>query len=785
MFVDDLHWSDVATLDLLRYLTGRLAGNGSPILLLVAMREEEMDRVEDLWGWLSAVERAVPLRRLELGNLDEHDTVRVLLSLTGDEGEHGDLAAGISAFGRRLHAETGGHPFFLLETIKALLEKGILSTIDAADGATVGALARAEEILDDGLVPPSVRALIRERLTRVGLATTDLLAAGAVLGDHFDFDLVSRVAGLQEREGLAALDDAVRRRLLREPPRWRGEGLGGYSFVHDKIRDVVYSDAGEARRRVFHRRALAALAERGAPAGELARHALAAREQEAAFRHCVAAAQQALAVFAVEDARGYLLRAKSLLDEQAAGIPGRLGTSDERRGMYGGLGRVHEVAREWGEAQEAYENLLAEAREAGDRETEWHTLHRLATLGIDEGSVARAERGGEFYRRLHRTKNVGNEVGDRRDGRSPGSRGESESFAWSPATARARETEALGIARAMDRDDLVVRSLTAVGVLEAYSGRWERALSAAEEGIAVCSRTGDKATEGELLSLVTRSLTMTGEAPAAANRMREHPGLTGALGDREIHRADVFSMAIALTETGDYEDALALAREGVAAARSLGYAPRLMLNLLALGDTSRTLFRLREADAVYREMAEVTFPPQYRAMVHAKLCAVAALAADWTTAYDEAVQAARLRNEVPIQSTAALHLHLDVEALLRGGDRDVARDQLARFAAAVDGNRRLRLAHLRALAVLGQFDGDGDGALERLHAARSLAEEIGLPGELWQVEASIARPAGRTGRRGRRATLPRPGRGDRGPPRRRDPGSGVARAVRLGHRGAL
>lgn len=735
VFVDDLHWSDAATLDLLRYVIGRLAGNGSPILLLVAMREEELDRVEDLWGWMSAVERAVPLRRLELGNLDEHDTVRVLRSLTGDTGEHGGLAAGIGAFGRRLHAETGGHPFFLLETIKALLDKGTLSTIGSADGAVVGALARAEETLDGGLVPPSVRALIRERLTRVGLATADLLVAGAVLSDHFDFDLVSRVAGLPEREGLAAVDEAVRGRLLREPSRWRGDGLGGYSFVHDKIRDVVYSDAGEARRRVFHRRALAVLAEQGAAPGELARHALAARDVEATFRHCVAAAEQALSVFAVEDARGHLVRARALLDERVSGASGRLGAPDERRGLYAGLGRVHEVAGEWVEAQEAYEKLLAEAQETRDRETEWLTLHRLATLGV-QGSTTQVEQDGEFLRGVRSTTNEGNIDGATSGVPALGHR-TSGAFAWSPTAARRLSTEALALAREMRRDDLVAQSLAGLAVTEAYAGRWGRVLAATEEEGALHARLGDRTRERQTLSLSAHALVLTGRPREAVRRMREHPGLAGQPNGRTISRADVHSMAMALTEIGGYEEALGIAREGLAAARSMAYAPQLMLNLLALGDVLRALGHLQEARECYQEMSGVMFPPKARALVHAKLCAVAALAADWRTAYDEAVRATRLRDEVPILSTGALHLHLDVEALLRGGNRDLARDQLNRFGAAVDGNRRLRLAHLRALTVLRRFDGHGDGALEQLDTARGLAEEIGLPGELWQIAASV------------------------------------------------
>lgn len=219
--------------------------------------------------------------------------------------------------------------------------------------------------------------------------------------------------------------------------------------------------------------------------------------------------------------------------------------------------------------------------------------------------------------------------------------------------------------------------------------------------------------------------------------MRDHPGLTGELGDWEIHRADVFGLALALIETGDYEEALHVARGGLAAARSVGYSPRLRLNLLALGDALRALFRLREAGETYQEMHGVAFPPEFRAYVHSKLCAVAALAGDWEEAHAEALRAASFRDEAPVQGTEALHRHLEVEALLRGGSEPLAREQLERFGGAVGGNRRLRLAYLRALAVLRRWDGDGALAIEHLQEARDLAGEIGLPGELWQIEASL------------------------------------------------
>ena len=740
LFMDDVHWADASSLNRLRYVARRLAEDGTPVLLLLAMREEEMDRVADLRGWLSSLERVMPVRRLELGCLKADDTLRVLLSLTGNAGE--DPARGLQEFGRRLHAVTGGQPFFLLETIRALLDRGTL-TVRSKTGEGSTAVADAEGTLE-GLLPPGVRGLIRERLSRLGPAASDLLAAGAVLGDGFGFELARRVVGLEENEGLSALDEALRGRLLRESRLRRGGEYGGYSFVHDKIRDVVYTDAGEARRRVYHRRALEALEGEGAPAAELARHAHAARTTEAAFRHSVAAAEEALAVFAVEDARVHLGRARSLLEGEASGgETSRLGTPDERLRLHAGQGRVHEVTREWGEAQGAYEKMLVEARGSGDREAEWGTLHRLATLGID-ASAGQAWQEDEFYRGVRRKRDDGYEEGDGRGVQGPG-HATPEDFAWSLSAARARATEALRLAREMRREDLVAQSLAVLGALEAYSGRWERVLSAAEEGLSFYSRVGDRATEGRMLNLLAHGLFMTGEPAHAVRRMRDHPGLTGELGDREIHRANVNGMALALIEIGDYEEALAVARGGLAAARSVGYAPRLVLNLLALGDALRALFRLREAGEVYREMAGVVFPPEIRALVHSKLCAVAALAANWEEAHAEALLASRLRDEAPVQSTEALHRHLEVEALLRGGSGGLAREQLQRFGEAVGENRRLRLAHLRALAVPRRWEGDGAAALEHLQEARGLAGEIGLPGELWQIEASLGELYGELG----------------------------------------
>jgi tetratricopeptide (TPR) repeat protein len=81
--------------------------------------------------------------------------------------------------------------------------------------------------------------------------------------------------------------------------------------------------------------------------------------------------------------------------------------------------------------------------------------------------------------------------------------------------------------------------------------------------------------------------------------------------------------------------------------------------------------------------------------------------------------------------------HHETEALLRGGEEELAREDTKRFGERVGGNRRFRLVHLRMLAVLAEWDGQTGEALARLQEARTLAQEIGLPGELWQIWEAI------------------------------------------------
>ena len=327
LFVDDVQWADVASLDLLRYAGRRWAETGPRILLLFSMRAENLaapqgPAASPLVEWLAGMQRDVGLTRLRLGPVGLADTQRYVQALAGS----GAAPAGLADFGQWLYSETGGQPFFVVETLKALLEQHVLSQSISIGGEIAldfGADLPERSALQD-LVPSGVRDLIRGRLGRLRPDALSLLAAASVLGHDAEFERLRAVAGLGEDAGLAAWDELLTSGLLvaeREPAPPRPAAASRYRISHDKIRDVTYTEAGEARRRIFHRRALETLEGEGAPAAELAHHALGAGQGKAAYHYSLAAGDDAMRVFALRDAISHY---------EAAGGRQRRATSQSR-----------------------------------------------------------------------------------------------------------------------------------------------------------------------------------------------------------------------------------------------------------------------------------------------------------------------------------------------------------------------------------------------------------------------------------------------------------------------
>jgi DNA-binding CsgD family transcriptional regulator len=236
LVLDDLHWSDGASLELIAALLRR--GPDAPVLLALAFRPGQAPER------LSAA-LAVPwVRRVALEPLDQEQAAQLL-----GEVDPSSLAA--------IYSHGGGNPFYLQELARAS-EEGRLPSALSGDGNATATEAG---------VPAAVAASLAEELESLSPAARAMLDGAAVAGEPFEPDLAAAIAELSQAEGLVALDDLLALDLVRptQVPR-------RFSFRHPLVRRAVYESTRGGWRLAAHTRAAAALVARGAAAIESAHH---------------------------------------------------------------------------------------------------------------------------------------------------------------------------------------------------------------------------------------------------------------------------------------------------------------------------------------------------------------------------------------------------------------------------------------------------------------------------------------------------------------------------------
>ena len=342
LFVDDLQWTDSATLDLLQYAIRRWRDSATRILLLVSLRSEALHPMTQpqqtggpaggpagLSQWLTRVARELTPVHIELEPLGERETVQMVLSI---------LAPPAADFAQWLYAETRGQPFYLMETLKDLLERRVLRPKRQEEGKWTFAVDAEHDLGQAVRVPSTVHTVVRSRLNRLSPNAFSLLAGGAVLEQQITFERLCAISSVTEDMGLPALDELISSRLLLEAA--QPGTASAYAFANDMLRDVVYTEAGDARRRLFHQRALEILAAAGDSAAVLAHHALAAGQAQAAFRHSLAAGREALRISAVSESIVHFERARRFVQE--ASLP-EIPDEADLRDLYMQLSRAYKL----------------------------------------------------------------------------------------------------------------------------------------------------------------------------------------------------------------------------------------------------------------------------------------------------------------------------------------------------------------------------------------------------------------------------------------------------------
>jgi class 3 adenylate cyclase/tetratricopeptide (TPR) repeat protein len=309
--LDDLHWADTATLQLLRHLIASAA----PMNLTVACtyRDTDLGRGDPLTQLLADLHREANVTRISLRGLEDTEVMDLIAAAAGHDLD--DDGVGLA---HALRRETDGNPFFTGEILRHLGESGAIVLGD--DGRW-----RVERELDELGLPNSVRDVVGRRVERLGDEAVRVLSLAAVIGREFDVTLLAQLADVDEDTLLDHMDAAVAAAILVE------SGVAcRYRFAHALTQHSLYDELSPTRRQRAHQRVgetleAEAAGDDAAVLAELAHHWVAATrpaDADKALEYVRRAGDAALAALSPDDAVRWYQQALDLLTQQT--VPGEL-----------------------------------------------------------------------------------------------------------------------------------------------------------------------------------------------------------------------------------------------------------------------------------------------------------------------------------------------------------------------------------------------------------------------------------------------------------------------------
>ena len=708
--LEDLHWADTSSLDLLVYLAHNV--DDRRVVLLATYRADELSSAERMRRLADGVRRSGSGLVLELGPFEDEELTALLAARTD-----APLPATLTD---TILARSEGNPFFAEELVAA-----------AGD--------------ERGELPRGLRDLLLQRFARLDGRTQSLLQVASAVGRNAGYPLLCAAAGLRERDVRDSLRRAVDHGVLVAE-----QATNSFRFRHALLAEAIYSTILPGEREELHARLADELA-RSAAAGpaELAPHWAAAGRSTEALSASVEAAREATAIFGLAEALSHLERALALWATvpEAAELAGLdlaelCSWAGELASQTGAAPRALELGRraiELVAADDPHRSALLHVR-LGEY---------LYETGSNDAGLAAVKRAVEL---------VPGEPPSSELAYSLGSLAGVLMVEWRHAESLPIAEQALALARRVGAPEAEVRALTVLGVDLAHLGRGGEGLAQIRPTLQLAEEVGDRIGLERAYGNFTDVLTRLG-------RPRESARL-GQEGLEAVRRYGITSTLLicnqveALLAIGDWDEA---DRLSAAALRGIPSSFRSSLvTIRAEVEIGRGEF---DAARAHLEAASADlFEYRKLGLYDGQRANLALWERRWTDA-EAAIETGLARAhrreaaQIRVQLCAkGLHAQAELAALARARrDADAVRNRL-------DRARKLLTAARRAAAQASAITRNAGGWLalaeseyQRARGERPPGGVVGSVGDLGTTRPSAARgllslAPGRGARRGRRVT---------------------------------
>jgi predicted ATPase/DNA-binding SARP family transcriptional activator len=522
LFIDDLHWADTASVELLAYLVRRL--RSYPISILVAWRGAATAPPAQLQQLLADAQRNHTATLIHLGRWERNEVQLYATQAPLPTEFPGALVD-------RLFRETEGLPLLVAEYVTMV-----------ADG----------ELGLDAIwqIPPTVRDLFQARLSGLDQVAAQVLGAAAVIGRSFDFDTVRAAGGRSEDETVTALEELLQHNLVHEVPPAHHDSVV-YDFVHERLRALAYDEMSQARRRLLHGRVADALHQQvrragsnpgsnsSAVAAQLAYHAERAGRTAEAAEAYILAGERARQVFANHEALAHFQAALALGHPDRTNLLVAIGDLQTLVGEYRNalasyqqaaesssdlnpvqieykLGRLYHRLGEWDAASAHFQKALDQASAAeaislaSAIRADWAlTAYRqgdvgkAATLAVQALATAEAAADPLALAQAHNVLGI--------LARNRGAAGQAIHHA----------EESLALTRRQEQIDAQIAALNNLGLAHLAASQPAQGIDLLEEALALCLRLGDRHREAALRNNLADLLHRAGHHKASMSQLKQ------------------------------------------------------------------------------------------------------------------------------------------------------------------------------------------------------------------------------------------------------------------------
>jgi predicted ATPase len=332
--VEDVHWADSSTLFLLRHLARRAHTLKLKLLLLLTIRDEDLDKTCCLNDILLDFNRERLAARIKLARFTREQT-RNLLAYMLQEEPAVEFVDGI-------YRVTEGNLFYVEEVCRSLIEEGKLTRENGR---------WRHPTMDEIHIPETIQATIQARVNKLPVQVQDVLRLAAVIGVEFDFNVLQKASEQEEDILIDAIEIAERAQIIEEVKSKTTLASGeAFTFAHTLIPSTLHDSVSGLRRHRMHRRVAAAIEEMHPDDSTqfevLAFHYEKAGDISRARNYYTRAGDRAMAVFANQEAERDYRAAIHLSpsDSERAGLLSSLGESLFRQSLYADAIQTWEAA---------------------------------------------------------------------------------------------------------------------------------------------------------------------------------------------------------------------------------------------------------------------------------------------------------------------------------------------------------------------------------------------------------------------------------------------------------